>query len=156
MSISHLGQPVDNHVTLLGYGTIQGDSSVTWAFFRIYPDGTGDSFKLLKGKALVVTDVDWNYSGGEHNRKQTFNIYMKIPGKEIRDPIFASTVLADAAGSGGESVSMTTGFVVTKMESLEPNLAFGGELNDFILRGYLIDIPLKRRRPINVKNRKHR
>jgi hypothetical protein len=144
MSNSHLGQPVGNHVTLSGYSTTQGDSSA-WAFFRIFPDGKGDSFKLLKGKALVVTDVDWNYSGGEHNRTQIFNIFMKVPGKETREAIFASTVLADAAGSGGESVSMTNGFVVTKMESLEPNLAFGGELNDFILRGYLIDIPLKRR-----------
>ncbi|HEY7228308.1 MAG TPA: hypothetical protein VH481_09295 [Nitrososphaeraceae archaeon] len=43
MSISHLEQPVVNHVTLSGYGTTQGDSSVTWLFFRIYPDGEGSN-----------------------------------------------------------------------------------------------------------------
>jgi hypothetical protein len=141
MSNSHLGQPVSDHVTLLGYGTIQPDSSVVWTFFRIYADGTGNSFKIPKGKVLVVTDVDWNYNTGEHNQTQIFSIYLKMPKKNIRNKVFASTVLGDKFGSGGASVSMTTGFVVSKMDIIEPLLEFGGALNDIILRGYLFDVP---------------
>ena len=59
------------------------DSSVTWIFYRIFPDGTVGGFSLPKGKALVVTDVDWNYNTGEHNVMQTFSILMKVPKKEL-------------------------------------------------------------------------
>jgi hypothetical protein len=91
MSNSHLGQPVGNHVTLFAYGTIQGDSSVTWTFYRMFPNGTAGGFNIPKGKAFVVTDVDWKYNTSEHNRTQTFNIYIKMhgkaPGKEFRQAI---------------------------------------------------------------------
>jgi len=146
MSISHLGQSVGNHVTLSGYGTVQGESSVTWTFYRIYPDGTAGGFSIPKDKALVVTDIDWSYNTGEHNQAQTFSILMKVPKKEIRNVIFASTVIGDGNGAGGASESMTTGFVVSRMDTIEPTLESGGYLNDIILRGYILDMPKVRRR----------
>jgi hypothetical protein len=145
MPNSHLGQQISNHITLGCYGTVQGDSSVTWIFYRIFPDGTADGFSIPKGKALVVTDVDWNYNTGEHNAMQTFSILMKVPKKEIRNVVFVSTAPGDTNGSGGASVSMTTGFVVSNMNNIEPNLESSGSINDIILRGYLIDAPKVRR-----------
>jgi len=146
MSNSHLGQPVNNHVTLGCYSSENGGSSITWTFFRIFPDGSVDNFAIPQGKALVVTDIDWSYNTGENNQAQTFSILMKVPKKEIRNVIFASTVLGDGNGTGGASVSMTTGFVVSRMDAIEPTLEFGGSLNDIILRGYIIDMPRVRRR----------
>jgi len=140
---------------LISFGITQRDSSIKWVFSRVYPDGTGYSFKLPSGKALVVTDVDWSYNEGKHNGIQTFNIFMTWPGKKIRTPIFASTVLGDASGSGGESVSMTTGFVLTKIDGIEFILGMA-KLNDIIFRGYLIDKPVNRRRRIKVKARKNK
>jgi len=145
MPNSHLAQPVNNHVTL-GCYSIDDGSSKTWTFFRIFPDGTGINFNIPQGKALVVTDIDWSYNTGEHNHAQTFSILMKMPKKEIRNVIFASTVLGDGNGAGGTSVSMTTGFVVSRMDTIEPTLESGGYLNDIILRGYIIDMPKVRRR----------
>lgn len=146
MPNSHLAQPVNNHVTLGCYSSENGGSSVTWTFFRIFPDGTGDNFSIHQGKALVVTDIDWSYNTGEHNQAQTFSILMKVPKKEIRNVIFASTVIGDGNGAGGASESMTTGFVVSRMDTIEPTLESGGYLNDIILRGYILDMPKVRRR----------
>jgi hypothetical protein len=156
MPNSDLGQPIRDHVTLMCYGTVQGDSSVTWTFYRIFPDGTVDGFSIPQGRILVVTDVDWNYNTGEHNQAQIFSIYMKMPKKNIRNKVFASTVIGDEYGSGGASVSMTAGFVISKMNRMEPMLEFTGYLNDIILRGYLIDVPKIKRRTIKIKDRKHR
>lgn len=159
MSTSHIGQLPSNHVMLSGTGMGKDDlGAEIYGFFRIYPDGTTDpsTFKLPSGKALVVTDVDWNYNTGEKNRVQTFNIFMLMPENNIRNVIFASTVIGDEFGSGGASVSMTTGFVVSKMDRMIPNLDASGFLNDIILRGYIIDAPLDKKRDIKIKReRRH-
>jgi len=41
---------------------------------------------------------------------------------------------------------MTTCFVVSNMNNIEPTLEFAGSINDIVLRGYLIDAPRVRRR----------
>jgi hypothetical protein len=156
LSITHLGQPIRNHVTLGCFGTVHGDSSTTWAFFRIFPNGTAYDFTIPKGQFLVVTDVDWNYNTGEPNKLQTFSILMKMPKKEIRNVIFTSTIFGDMNGAGGSSVSMTTGLVISDMRSLEPHLESRGALNEIILRGYLIEVPQTKRRTSKISNRKHR
>lgn len=143
MSNSHLGQQVSNHVTLGCYPNVQDDS---WFFYRIFPDGTVHDFSIPKGKVLVVTDVDWNYNTGEHNAMQTFSILIKVPKKEIRNVVFASTAPGDTSGSGGASVSMTAGFVISNMNNIEPTLEFSGSINDIVIRGYLIDAPRVSRR----------
>lgn len=154
MSDSHLGQPISVHVILGCYGTVQGDSSVTWTFYRILPDGTVDDFILPQGKVLVVTDVDWNYNSGEVNKLQTFRIISKVHKKEIRNVIFASSLPGDKNGSGGGSVSMTTGFVISNMKILEFNLESGGSLNDISMRGYVTNSPEVKRRIIKINRRK--
>src|SRR3954471_12931033 len=68
-NISHLGQPVGNHVVLEAVGVAStGDPSKDLDFFRILPDGTMTpggpaGFRVPTGGVLVITDVDWQYSG---------------------------------------------------------------------------------------------
>jgi hypothetical protein len=155
MSNTHLGQEISNHVTLGAYGIIQPDKSLKWTYFRIYPNGTADYFTIPEGKVLVVTDVDWNYNTGERNQAQTLGILIKMPKEKIRNVIFASTVVGDANGAGGANVSMTAGFVVSSMSSIELTLESKGFLNNIVLRGYLIDFPESKKMDIMIKDKSH-
>ena len=76
-----------------------------------------------------------------------------MPKEKIRNVIFASTGVGDANGVGGANVSMTAGFVVSSMSSIELTLESKGFLNDIVLRGYLIDFPESKKRDIKIKDK---
>jgi len=58
MSNSHLGQLINNHVTLVANGHFRDDFSVTWTFHRIYQDGTTVE-KFMNQRILMnLTQVD--------------------------------------------------------------------------------------------------
>lgn len=76
MSISHLGQPVGNHVTLRG--AFGGALTEDIDFIRVNPDGLLSSFppyfRVPKGKFLIITDVDWDCTEGNPRTRQTLTI----------------------------------------------------------------------------------
>jgi hypothetical protein len=153
--VSHLGQKIDDHVVLEliggvkgGYGPQQHD----WV--RCMPDGTraqgtgpGGQFRVPKGSALVITDVDWQYNlSSGPGVMQVFRLFV-VPldddSPSAGNRVFESAVVLGTQGSGGASVSMTTGFVVSSKARLGVDVTPGplgppGGLQHAILRGYLI------------------
>jgi hypothetical protein len=66
-------------------------------------------------KVFVVTDVDWQYGGGQPRGTQTFRIYIR--GND-RTRVFESTIILNDSGEGGISEGMTSGFVVASGSAL--------------------------------------
>ena len=141
---SHLGQPAANHVTLeVVAGSISGCGPPDqFDFVRNLPDGNRASgfFRVPVGQALIITDVDWQYNGGAAGDVQTLRLLVENlanPGIPLR--MFESTIVLNAAGRGGASVSMTAGFVVSDQARICPDVSpGGGQINHILLRGYLM------------------
>ena len=140
---THLGQPPENHVVL--ESLIFPEGWVDWE--RNFPDGTHSGYRVPVGMMLVITDVDWHYESSEPGSTQTFRLFLVATG---RDPVlesilpahqsivFESPVVTGPLGSGGASVAMTTGFVVSSTARIRcdvyPSRAGLQHVN---LRGYL-------------------
>lgn len=145
MSNTHMGQPVSHHVLLEAIGVAStGDPSRDLDFFRILPDGTmtpGGSagFRVPTGDMLVVTDVDWQYSGNPGN-SQTFRVFIKpLKGDDPGRRVFESTITLNGEGHGGTSEAMTSGFVVSPNVRLAVDTyPGGGKIQHVLLRGYLV------------------
>jgi hypothetical protein len=142
MANTHMGQPPSNHVTLEGVGGIDPNEDpceTGFEFVRIHPDGSRDPappfFRAPANKVFVVTDVDWQYGGGQPRGTQTFRIFIK--GSEINS-VFESTIILNDSGAGGISEAMTSGFVVASGRGLCVD-AFpgGGQIQHVLIRGYL-------------------
>jgi hypothetical protein len=160
---THLGQDVDQHVTLIAHPH-EGDSSCDTlsfkdkALFRVSPDGKveGKPFTVAKGRLLVVTDVEWSAYGGpngtnklEPNRTITLTIHVGNAAQIQDNPaVFMSSLTLDqaaAAGRPGKSEYPTAGFLVgagrricPNVSQLEPQFAATVFIDRLILRGYLI------------------
>ena len=112
---THMGQPPSNHVTLESIGTDPKEDPCETGidFVRIHPDGSEDPvppfFRVPAGKVFVVTDVDWQYAGGQPRGTQTFRIMLR---GGVLPRVFESTIILNDSGEGGISESMTSGFVV--------------------------------------------
>jgi hypothetical protein len=145
MSNSHMGQPASHHVLLEAIGVANtGDPSKDLDFFRTLPDGTMTpsgpaGFRVAAGDVLVITDVDWQYSGAPGN-SQTFRVFIKpLKGDDPGRRVFESTITLDGEGHGGISEAMTTGFVVSSNVRLAVDTyPGGGKIQHVLLRGYLI------------------
>lgn len=144
-NISHMGQPIGNHVVLEAVGVAStGDPSNDLDFFRILPDGTMSpggpaGFRVPAGELLVITDVDWQYSGTPDS-SQTFRVFIKpLKGDDPGRRVFESTITLDHEGHGGTSEAMTTGFAASSSVRLTVDTSpGGGQIQHVLLRGYLI------------------
>jgi hypothetical protein len=142
---SHMGQPISHHVVLEAIGVANtGDPSKDLDFFRILPDGTMTpsgpaGFRVSAGDMLVITDVDWQYSGSAGS-SQTFRVFIKpLQGDDPGRRVFESTIALDREGRGGASEAMTSGFVVSSNVRLAVDASpGGGKIQHALLRGYLI------------------
>jgi hypothetical protein len=143
-NISHMGQPISNHVLLESIGVANtGDPSRDLDFFRILPDGTMTpsgpaGFRVPTGEMLVITDVDWQYAG-QPESSQTFRVFIKpLKGEDHGRRVFESTITLDGEGHGGISEAMTSGFVVSSSVRLAVDTSpGGGTIQHVLLRGYL-------------------
>jgi hypothetical protein len=160
---THLGQDVDDHVTLIAREHKRAPNCNTAsfknrAFFRVSPEGEVEStpFKVPKGRVLVVTDVEWTAYGGPNgtndlvaNRTLTLTIHVGNNSQIADNPaVFASSLTIDSAAMGGrpgKSEYMTAGFVVgantricPHVSQLEPSFIATVHIDRAILRGYLL------------------
>ena len=88
---------------------------------------------------MVITDVDWQYSGNPDS-SQTFRVFIQpLKGGEPGRRVFESSITLDHEGHGGTSEAMTTGFVVSPSVRLAVDtFPGGGKIQHVLLRGYLI------------------
>lgn len=143
------------HVVLEVVGGINGGCGPgKMDFIRNLSDGTNQSgpgglgWRVPAGRALVVTDVDWQYvhpqGAADAGKIQVLRLFIESlasPGDSFR--AFESTITLSPQGQGGISEAATSGFVVTSKARICPNVFPGPQgppfgLQHLILRGYLI------------------
>lgn len=143
---THLGQPASHLVVLEAVGVADtGDTTKDLDFFRTLPDCTTTpsgpaGFRVPSGKALIITDVDWQYGAGTSGGVQTFRIFIQSLAKaSLSRRVFESTVTLNGNGDGGASEAMTAGFVVSpKVRLTVDTTPGGGKIQHILLRGYLV------------------
>lgn len=146
---THMGQKASEHVTLEVVGGVTGGCGPALLdFVRVLPDGTTDPgfFRVPRQRVLVVTDVDWQYihpSGAAGaGRIQILRLVIENLGDGGSIRAFESTVTLSSLGEGGQSESMTSGFVVSSAARICPDVFPGplgppSGLQHLIVRGYL-------------------
>lgn len=158
--IGHLGQKIQDHVTLRIIGTT--DDCADLNAYEIEQNGKRSVFQM-SARWLVVTDVRWWASRDIHFEEGvlqpgdllTFNLF--VPSGD--DVSFTSDIVLTAANFNqrferletAHSEHLTAGFVVSGI----PCAAFGSStssgsrthkfLFDVMLHGYLIDRPIARK-----------
>jgi hypothetical protein len=114
-AITHVGQPIDQHVTLRVLdGEECGTVLAPLDFERIMPDGRRvvGYFRVPKGKVFVVTDVDWGYVHPEGAAGAGKLQFLRLYIQNIADPrstydrAFESPIVLSSQGEGGASVAM--------------------------------------------------
>ena len=133
---SHLGQSIKHHVVLELKPSSAGSGPFPAIPSRIMPDG---SSVLGFDAPVVITDVEWHYAhiAASPGTTQVFKLFTGA------SCVFQSSVVLgpdpSGGGSGGVSVTMTAGFVVSSTLSLGIEMRPGvlGGLEHAILRGYL-------------------
>jgi hypothetical protein len=153
--LSHLGQPVAQHVTLELVGGMKGGCGpAKLDFVRVLPDGNTEStpeglgYRVPEGKLLVVTDVDWQYVHPKRAEAAGQIQVLRLSVENFAKPenkrrAFESTVTLSSQGEGGTSQSMASGFVVSAKARICPDVFPGPQgppsgLQHLIVRGYLI------------------
>jgi hypothetical protein len=153
--ITHMGQPVSEHVILEVVGGMnEGCGPAKNDFLRVLPDGNIESgagrfgYRVPDGKILIITDVDWQYvhpdrelAAGKIEVLRLFIENLTEPMKKRR--VFESAITLSSLGEGGISESMTSGFMVSSAARICPDVFPGPQgppfgLQHLILRGYLI------------------
>lgn len=153
----HLGQRASAHVVLEVAGGWDGGCGVAELdFSRTLSNGTSDmvnvnsvgAFRVPAGKALVVTDVDWQYvhpnGAAAAGTVQTLRLFIEnlaTPDDGLR--AFESAITLSTTGAGGASEHMTSGFVVSSSARICPDVSPGPDgppfgLQHLIVRGYLV------------------
>lgn len=154
---THLDQLPANHVMLELVGGMNGGFGPgNLDFVRNLSDGnhavapSPGSFRVPKGKFLVVTDVDWQYihpqgtaGAGKIQILRLFVHNLTAPQSSALR-VFESTVVLSSQGQGGISESMTSGFVVSPEARIGIDVFPGpagppSGLQHAILRGYLTE-----------------
>ena len=132
--LTHTGRLPSEHVIL--QLNVFTPTAPTPQYFRVFPDGTVDvtPFVIPKGSSLIVTDVDWEKSGGPPG----FETVIEFRFGSQNDPsgfICLSTGQYDIGGFAGKSEHMTSGLVLTKVPPV--TLGSSSNLAKLIIRGYL-------------------
>lgn len=155
---SHLDQDPRQHVVLTREGGVTGGCGLQESdFFRIHPDGTKDeeTFRVPEGHLLVVTDVDWWIADfqGPIPRPENSSTYFTLAlrhdyggGRFSEYRVFRDEKREDFQGRLGDSMAMTTGFVVAPDTLICPDAQVNPTRDTdvlrlrVILRGYLIEV----------------
>jgi hypothetical protein len=152
---THLGQSPQNQVVLELVGGINGGYGIhklDWV--RNLPNGTrengtgpGGQFRVPTGAVLVITDVDWQYNdtASPPGTMQIFRLFVQSLGAGPGDDglrVFESAIVLGPLSSGGASIAMTAGFVVSSDARIGVDVFPGPEgppsgLQHAILRGYV-------------------
>lgn len=154
---SHLNQDPRSHVVLTREPNVPGGCGLQESeFFRIHPDGRKeeDPFRVPEGCLLVVTDVDWWLADfqGPIPRPDNSSVYFTLAlrhdyggGHFSEYRVFRDEKREDFQGRLGNSVSMTTGFVVEPDTPICPDAQVYPHADTdvlrlrVILRGYFIE-----------------
>jgi hypothetical protein len=154
--VSHMNQDPRDHVVLSRESDVTGGCGLQQSdFFRIYPDGTKDTlpFRVDEGHLLVVTDVDWWLADFQEpqpkpdNNSTYFTLALRHAyggGSFSEYRVFRDEKRDDFQGRLGNSVGMTTGFVVGPDTPICPDAQVSPTSDtdilrlEVILRGYLI------------------
>jgi hypothetical protein len=150
-AITHIGQRASEYLLLDPVRLPSPTEDCRWDFVRFLPNGaTAGFFRVPYGKALVVTDVDWQYvhpSGGAGaNKLMTLRLFVQNLTDPIKDfRAFESTIVLSSEGHGGASEAMQSGFVVSSAARLCLDVNPGPEgppsgLQHAIVRGYLVEV----------------
>jgi hypothetical protein len=123
-------------------------------FVRVLADGDSQSgpgglgWRVPAGKALVITDVDWQYIHPQGATAASQIQVLRLFVENLATPshtrrAFESAITLSSRGEGGVSEAMTTGFVVSSKARVCPDVTPGPQgppsgLQHLILRGYLI------------------
>jgi hypothetical protein len=160
MVVTHLGVPASQLVLLESIGV---EDSINlrdaFSFFRRnyetgYPEPIGGKFGYSApyGKAMILTEVDWQFENGMPGGNVTLRFFLNWPDVGSGDPrlniiferVFESTILLGSNGGGGTTTSLTTGIVVPSGIRISCDIAgtgsLDGKLQHALLRGYLADL----------------
>ena len=123
-------------------------------FVRVLADGNSQSgpgglgWRVPARKALVITDVDWQYihpqGAAAASQIQVLRLFVEnLANPSHTQRAFESAITLSSRGEGGVSEAMTTGFVVSSKARVCPDVFPGPQgppsgLQHLILRGYLI------------------
>ena len=135
-----------------GSGGGCGDAQLD--FLRNLPNGTRQSgagglgWRVPAGKALVITDVDWQYvhpqGAAAAGKIEVLRLFVEnLADDSNTQREFESTITLSSQGEGGVSEAMTSGIVVSSKARICPDVSPGPRgppagLQHLILRGYLI------------------
>ena len=160
-SVTHMGVAATDHVVLYAFrniadGCVQAGSE----FFRANVGGLGSApnpdvdppFRVRRGRYLVVTDVDWDYSHAQGAAAAGTRHELVLRVHRLGVPtqvmsVFKSATLLNTSGKGGARASLTSGFIVAAGARLcpivfpGPTIDPGGTsagLQEVIVRGYLV------------------
>jgi hypothetical protein len=152
MTNTHLGIPAADLLLLEGINTQDPNAAAPldmMVMVRIRPqDGTytpdnGSAYIAPAGKAMVITEVDWQYKGGTPGSDVALRIFLKWGGfVGMQQRALEDTILLGATGGGGSCKAVTTGFLVPPGVRISPEILdmnATGILQHVILRGYLTD-----------------
>lgn len=95
------------------------------------------------GKALVITETDWQFANGKAGDNVTLRIWLTWPGPPPLDRrVMESTITLGNAGSGGTSTVEKTGILVPSGVKISVDV-YGtgkgnGKIQHILMRGYLI------------------
>jgi len=153
--LSHLGQHIQDHVTLIDTFQEDADCGLSSSFrnrilVRMSPDGTAsmDEFEVPVGRNLVITDVTWRTTGRTTldallTVGNTLALVLSVGNASV---ISTSDTIDTAGGSPGASVHLVSGVAVGPGAELCPSAAElrpGGftavRLGQVVINGYLID-----------------
>ena len=155
---SHMGQQVANHVVLSSQpGSNPCGGIDDFRLERVLASGKLEPFHIPVGRALVVTDVEWQArpiaEDGEFKPGSSVFMSIRLGDGSFGPHAFRSRMIPiteeTKTAQAGSSEQLTTGFVVRSGVNICPGVSFafgdqfsGAErLVKVILRGYLIDMP---------------
>lgn len=125
--------------------TDDGCGSARLGFVRALPDGSADStgFRVPEKHVLVVTDIDWLYTGGAPRATQVLLLTVEnLADSSKRHLAFESSALLGFDGAGGANEHLVSGFLVSCAARLCVDVTPGPvgppyRLSSVVVRGYL-------------------
>lgn len=110
-SLSHLGQPVGNLVTLK-YTSLDRKHGHTTPYL-ITPEGESKPFKLPGGNVLVITDVEWRVTSEYYDTTRTDGTTVALEMLNNGSVVYVSDPVVVKNGNAGSHANLTAGIVVS-------------------------------------------
>ena len=142
---AHLRVPARQHVILLSEidnGTCcTAGQCFRFVHFptRLLPNGQTETFSIPKGKTLVITDVEWNWTSQDNTFTDQAQLFRLFLGPSNANDVAKSNATTDTNSFAGSSVALPSGFTVDRETPLCGFFAFGNPpfLGTATLGGYL-------------------